>query len=213
MYEKFEALENSKKQVILEAAINEFSEKGYEKGNTNEIIKKAGISKGLLFHYFGNKKQLYLYLINYITQKMMAKFKEYTTDLPTDFFELLAAHASIKLRIALEMTKGYKIIYDAYVNTPYDIKDEMNIELSNAFSDQRRLFEELIDESKFKEHIKKERAIDLIFAYVRGMYDQYLDEYKQMTSEDALMHIDEVTEEILETLEILKSAIYKPEYM
>ncbi|WP_108026186.1 TetR/AcrR family transcriptional regulator [Melghirimyces profundicolus] len=37
----------------MEAAIGSFAEHRYSKGSTNRIIQKSGISKGLLFHYFG----------------------------------------------------------------------------------------------------------------------------------------------------------------
>jgi AcrR family transcriptional regulator len=58
MCEKFRAISEEKQRTILDAALTEFSERGYHKANTNTICEKAGISKGLLFHYFGSKKAL-----------------------------------------------------------------------------------------------------------------------------------------------------------
>ena len=49
-------LPDGKRQRILDAAIREFAEHGYDKASTNSIVKEAGIAKGLLFHYFGSKK-------------------------------------------------------------------------------------------------------------------------------------------------------------
>ncbi|MCS4470020.1 TetR/AcrR family transcriptional regulator [Clostridium botulinum] len=54
-----------KKEAILEAALEEFAIGGYENASTNKIVEKASISKGLLFHYFGNKKGLFIYVYNY----------------------------------------------------------------------------------------------------------------------------------------------------
>lgn len=65
MTEKFKRLEQGKREKIINAAMAEFALRGYEKASTNEIVKKAGISKGLLFHYFRNKKQLFLFLFDY----------------------------------------------------------------------------------------------------------------------------------------------------
>ncbi len=45
--------------------MEEFTIGGYENASTNKIVEKAGISKGLLFHYFGNKKGLFVYVYNY----------------------------------------------------------------------------------------------------------------------------------------------------
>lgn len=47
------------KQKIINAAIHEFSRIGYEKGSINEICK-SGINKGLIYHNFKNKDELYL---------------------------------------------------------------------------------------------------------------------------------------------------------
>lgn len=49
IYPKFINLEAEKRERIINAALKEFAQKGYDKASTNEIIKEAGISKGSLF--------------------------------------------------------------------------------------------------------------------------------------------------------------------
>lgn len=46
--------------AILAAAIREFMEKGYSGARINEIAKRAGVNKRMLYHYFGHKEALYL---------------------------------------------------------------------------------------------------------------------------------------------------------
>ncbi|MBS1165077.1 MAG: transcriptional regulator TetR family [Proteobacteria bacterium] len=48
---------------ILEAAILEFSEKGFSGGRVDEIAERAEIGKRMLYHYFGNKEKLFLAVI------------------------------------------------------------------------------------------------------------------------------------------------------
>lgn len=50
---------------ILEAALVEFADKGYKKASTNTIVREAKVSKGLLFHYFISKKDLYILIFKY----------------------------------------------------------------------------------------------------------------------------------------------------
>jgi len=57
-------LEKEKQNKILDAAFKEFADNGFYKANTDNIVKEAGISKGLLFYYFNNKKELYHDLID-----------------------------------------------------------------------------------------------------------------------------------------------------
>lgn len=46
------------KARVLEAALNLFSQKGYNGATTKEIARQAGIAEGTLFRYFPNKKAL-----------------------------------------------------------------------------------------------------------------------------------------------------------
>ena len=54
--EKFYELEKEKQDKIINAAIEVFAKNDYKNVVTEEIAYKAGISKGLLFYYFKNKK-------------------------------------------------------------------------------------------------------------------------------------------------------------
>ena len=65
MNEKFYALSVEKQSQILNAAYKVFATNQYKKAPTSEIAAEAGISKSLLFHYFHNKRELYLFLWNY----------------------------------------------------------------------------------------------------------------------------------------------------
>jgi AcrR family transcriptional regulator len=45
---------------VLDAALVEFAERGYEGTSTEDIAKRAGISQPYLFRLFGTKKDLYI---------------------------------------------------------------------------------------------------------------------------------------------------------
>lgn len=52
-----------RKNELLEAALDEFTQKNYENASLNTIIKKAGISKGTFYYHFQDKESLYLFLL------------------------------------------------------------------------------------------------------------------------------------------------------
>lgn len=60
MTELFERIPEEKQNRILQAAIEEFSDFGYDNANTNTIASKAEISVGSLYKYFKNKEDLFL---------------------------------------------------------------------------------------------------------------------------------------------------------
>ena len=45
---------------ILDAAMREFAHKGYEGASLNTVCAENGISKGIIYHHFRDKSELYL---------------------------------------------------------------------------------------------------------------------------------------------------------
>ncbi|MFD3875735.1 TetR/AcrR family transcriptional regulator [Streptomyces sp. NPDC058623] len=54
------AKHQARRRHILNAATGLFAAKGYERATTAEICRTAGISAGNLFHYFPNKRAIFL---------------------------------------------------------------------------------------------------------------------------------------------------------
>ena len=54
---------DERKEQILEAALEEFSQKGFSGTKISDIVKRAEISQGLLYHYYKSKGALYLAVI------------------------------------------------------------------------------------------------------------------------------------------------------
>ncbi|MGI6706260.1 MAG: TetR/AcrR family transcriptional regulator [Clostridia bacterium] len=59
---------------LKETAIDEFAMKRYEDTSLNDILKKAGMSKGSFYHHFGDKFGLYLAMMDIIAQKKLSFF-------------------------------------------------------------------------------------------------------------------------------------------
>jgi AcrR family transcriptional regulator len=52
------------KEVILMAATKLFAHQGYDGTSIRDIVEEAGVTKPVLYYYFKNKEDLYIYLIN-----------------------------------------------------------------------------------------------------------------------------------------------------
>ena len=61
----FDKISEDKRRRIIEAAISEFSEKGFVVANINVIAKNAGISIGSMYNYFDSKESLFLTIVDY----------------------------------------------------------------------------------------------------------------------------------------------------
>lgn len=65
MNPRFRELPEEKQLAILNAAMEVFAKYDYPKASTDLIAAKARVSKGLLFYYFHNKKELYFAVYHY----------------------------------------------------------------------------------------------------------------------------------------------------
>jgi AcrR family transcriptional regulator len=55
---QFNEIRIQKKQLIMETALELFSENGFHATSMSQIAKKAGISKGLAYNYFQSKNEI-----------------------------------------------------------------------------------------------------------------------------------------------------------
>jgi AcrR family transcriptional regulator len=61
---------------ILDAAIEEFLEKGYEGASMEAIARRAGLSKGGLYHHFKNKDDVLMYANEKLAESIMVIIQE-----------------------------------------------------------------------------------------------------------------------------------------
>ena len=82
------------RRTLLEAAVEHFSARHFDDVATNDITDTAGVAQGLLFHYFGSKRGIYLEALRDAADRLNAA----STPPPGDgspgeqFREMLRAH-------------------------------------------------------------------------------------------------------------------------
>lgn len=99
MNERFFSLPMEKQQAILNAGYRVFSQNSYKNSPMSEIADAAGISKSLLFHYFDNKKELYLYLWERCAQTTIEFLTRYECYEQTELFESMERGMRAKMEI------------------------------------------------------------------------------------------------------------------
>jgi AcrR family transcriptional regulator len=75
---------DARRSQILAVAVRLFGERGYAEVSTTDVAREAGVARGLVNHYFGTKKDLYLEVISVmLTVPPMALAALPDGDLPT----------------------------------------------------------------------------------------------------------------------------------
>jgi AcrR family transcriptional regulator len=75
---------------ILEAGLDQFIRRGYAATKIQDIANKAGMSVGLLFHYFPSKEDLYVELLQIGSSTPQRMFDAIGDVKPLEFFEMCA---------------------------------------------------------------------------------------------------------------------------
>lgn len=89
MNEKFFFWPEEKQLAIINAGYRVFSRNSYKKSPVSEIAAEAGISKSLLFHYFCNKKELYLFLLDNAVKTTYEYLYQFECFEGEDIFEIM----------------------------------------------------------------------------------------------------------------------------
>lgn len=140
--DKFFLLPQEKQLAIINAGYRVFAQNTYKKSPMSNIAAEAGISKSLLFHYFQNKKELYLFLIQNAADTQLQYLNEYRCYEQAEFFEILTKCIKAKIH----MMKKYpeltaftlKCYYEKNAEVCTDVQEI--IERFSSFNDNAALY-------------------------------------------------------------------------
>ncbi|MFS0635166.1 TetR/AcrR family transcriptional regulator [Mesobacillus foraminis] len=178
MISKFLSLNQDKQERILNAAAQEFVQKGYATASTNEIVKAAGISKGLLFHYFNNKKDLYLFLYNHFADVLMHEFFANLEDTEQDIFLKIKKIMLLKSQLMKKHPEIFNFMMSAYMEDSTEVKNDLDQRHSEILQNSYSTIFSKIDPSLFKEGTDVKRAINIILWTLEGFSNQVLEKAK-----------------------------------
>lgn len=133
MNEKFYRLSAEKQQKILNAGFQVFSENSYKKSPVSEIADAAGISKSLLFFYFRNKKELYLFLWEKAAEITMEYLTAYKCYEPGDLFDMMERGMAAKFRIMEQYPYMAQFAIKAFYEKDENISEEIHKSYSRWF--------------------------------------------------------------------------------
>lgn len=205
MYLKFNNLEQEKRERIINAAIKEFARIGYDRASTNEIIKEANIAKGSLFNYFSSKKELYLFLLDYVVEVIDQIYDEVDLN-ERDFFERIRQFGSVKFKIYKKFPQAFDFLKAVASEDADEVKSEINKTRKHLIGSGLDRGYQNIDWTKFREDIDREKMINIINWTLLSFAEQQRNQVNSI--EDAGL---EVLDEWEGYFDIMKRCFYKKE--
>lgn len=205
IYTKFYSLEPEKRERIINAALKEFARNGYEKASTNEIVKEAEISKGSLFSYFNSKKDLYLFLFDYVAEIINKVYEEIDWN-ETDLFERMRKIGLVKFKIYKKFPQVFDFLNAAAKEDAAEVKSDIKRIGKDVTSNGFELGYKNIDFTKFRDDMDMEKMMNIITWTILSFSEQ------QRERIDAFENIDtDVLGEWDEYFDVLKKCFYKKE--
>ena len=175
MNSKFFDLEKDKQDRMINAALKVFAENGYKGASTDDIVKEAGISKGLLFHYFTNKIGLYTFVYDYSVRYMMLEMTTIVNEKETDFFEIYKQTESAKLKIL----KNYAYMQEFLNRAEYEDVSEALLAIEDKKKMMAECYEKLrgqIDFSIFKPEVEIDKLVKMLDLTIQGLMTEHFRE-------------------------------------
>ena len=191
------------REDILNAAIEVFGCVGYSAASTNEIVKKAKVSKGLLFHHFSNKENLYmacqLHVIDQYTKFMVMHFDMSSAD----FFDRILSNLRIKMEFGRRNPEYLALINRAWFadgdENTLTRKAAEEYVLKNMQKNVLTPFTEGLDTGLFKDGVDPGKVL----AYTRMTLEASWVEYSKRHQNDVKSMTDDMDGYIAECEEII----------
>ena len=197
-------IDNDKVRDIVIAGYEVFTKNNFEKASTNKVVDMAGISRGLLYHYFRNKQELFDFLVYFSIKVIVVDLDKRINWEGTDFLDRIRESIILKF----EVMRRYPYMYDFFNKYSQEIKKlNMSDETEEMSPGMRKKFYKYnIDFTLIKDGIDIEKTLVVIEYTFKGIANKYMD---RIRANKEIIKVDDLLMECDEYIEFFKIQFYK----
>lgn len=158
---------NERENQIIEAAVKCFAAAGYHETTMDDIANEIGLSKGSLYRYFANKKQLFLEILGWLSEpwedEVRTKLEQFDTASEKLHFVVMQA---VVVTMQPEMKQLGSVMLDFYSAMRFDkdVNESLRYHLGYWFDLFAGIVEEGIASGEFREVDARQAAIAIMSA-------------------------------------------------
>jgi AcrR family transcriptional regulator len=156
----------TRKAQILQAAMSCFAERGYHGTSIDDMASLTGLSKGAIYHHFGNKREILLSLLELFADQLLARWRRIGEE--SSPLEALARDAEAALTVAQEAEPLIRASLEILSHASRD--DDLRLRLARVYADARGHLAQIIDRARADGSIEDVDSAHLAAALV-GMYE------------------------------------------
>ena len=162
-------LDESKRLAIIDAALEEFSNHTYNEASINTIVENSNISKGSLYQYFEDKKDLYLYLIELAGEIKLQHLQKYNSSFSfDDFFQGFAALMNRGVEFSLANPLYSRLLNSAFNGPLIDESLAKMRQMNAVFMDG--LIQAAIEKKQIRSDVDPELIVYVLNALTTDFY-------------------------------------------
>lgn len=196
---KFFDLKKEKQDRMINAALKIFALHGYRHASTDDIVREAAISKGLLFHYFGSKLGLYTFIYDYSVRYMTLELKSAVTAGEKDLFEITKQTEQAKL----QALRGYPYMQQFLTRCMSEDVSEALLaieEMRNVLGQTYDKIQAQMDFSRLPAGVDGAKLCKMLDFTIKGLMTERF--------QDASFHPDMLYQEIVGYIDMVKQLTY-----
>lgn len=181
---------------ILKIATREFAINGYYKAKTDIIAEEAKVSKGLVFHYFKSKKNLYIETIRESVKTLDSAFDE--SEFPQDsLVDLFDYSLKKKYEISRTHQDQMQLMLEVYSNLDH-LPEELNQEIAEYIEkvkmDNYEMVARIIRRMPIKNGVREEDVISLVVSLFNQLEIEAKESVKEQEVKDLSFFDQQVTD-------------------
>lgn len=156
---------------IMNAAIQEYGNKGYHGGSINAICSDNHISKGLIYHNYKSKDDLYLEAIRYSIDKQRSFINEHA---PTggDIRQQIQARLQLRRQFFRENPSYYKLFLNSRLDPPAHLRQQIQQLRTEPRDAYRGPLAQMLQNVQLRPGISLDLAVDY-FLICGEMFNTY----------------------------------------
>jgi len=158
-----------KEEAIINSSFKEFSRYGFDKTSISDIYRTAKISKGLVYYYFRDKKDLYLKSLIYAISKVTSEIDKYDFS-SLDFLSRIANITVVKLEFFLKHSDLMNFLESSSKESSSEVLSDVQKILKENYVNNIKKIEEMINYDSIEVGIEKSKIIDIINFTFSGAY-------------------------------------------
>lgn len=146
---------------ILDSALTEFSAKGYGGSSMNNICAVQNISKGIIYHYFHSKDELYLACISECFQRLTAYMKAALENMHGNIAERLEQYFSARMEFFHSNPIYSPLFCEAVISPPAALAKDILALRAEFDALTISTLKQLLDDLPLRPNITIDESIDL----------------------------------------------------